>query len=168
MKKNIRNALITLALGKSPARTMKRTAATAVLCIIVFRFLLIPARLHGTSMEPAYRNNSFNFINTLAYIRKEPVRGDVVGIRLAGRRVMLLKRIIGLPGENLEFRGGQLFINGEPFPEPYLKTESDWDMPGAEIGPDEYFAAGDNRSMPIENHELGRVRRERITGKAVF
>lgn len=134
----------------------------------MFRGFLIPARLLGISMEPTYRDGSINFINTTAYRTAPPRRGDVVGIQLAGRRVMLFKRIIGLPGEKLGFEGGQLYINGEPFHEPYVATGSDWNMPEVRIGPDEYFAAGDNRQMPIENHELGRVRINRITGKAVF
>lgn len=164
----LKRILKILTIGRNPARTLKRIAVTAVLCIIVFRGFLIPARLQGISMEPAYRNGSINFINTMAYRTAEPRRGDVVGIQLAGRGVMLFKRIIGLPGEKLGFQDGQLFINGGQFPEPYIKTESDWTMPEVQIGPDEYFAAGDNRRMPIENHELGRVRINRITGKAVF
>ena len=163
-----REILKTLAIGRKPARTLRRIAVTALICIIVFRFFLIPARLHGTSMEPAYRHGSVNFINTFAYRTAEPRRGDVVGINLAGRMVMLFKRIIGLPGEKLGFENGHLIINGEPFQEPYLNAESDWDMPEVEIGRGEYFVAGDNRRMPIENHELGRVDRRRITGKAVF
>lgn len=168
MPGNLKNWLKKLAVGENPSRTLKRLALTAFLCIILFRFFLIPARLSGSSMEPAYRDGSFNFINTTAYVRKAPERGDVVGIKLAGGRVMLFKRIIGLPGERLAFHEGRLYVDGEFLPEPYVRFESDWTMEEVQIGPEEYFAAGDNRRMPIEAHALGRVRRERIAGKALF
>lgn len=168
MPGNFKNFLKKLAVGGNPSRTLKRLALTAILCIILFRFFLVPARLSGSSMEPAYRDGSFNFINTMAYAGNGPERGDVVGIRLAGRRVMLFKRIIGLPGERLAFQDGKLFVDGEFFPERYVRFESEWNMEEVQIGHKEYFAAGDNRRMPIEAHAMGRVRRERIAGKALF
>jgi signal peptidase I len=164
----IKKILKTIAIGKKPATTFKRLAATVLLCVFVFKFLLIPARINGKSMEPAYRNGSFTFIYALAYIRGEPRRGDVVSIKLAGESVMLLKRIIGLPGEKLSFQGGKLIINGNHFLEPYVKTECGWNIPEVKIGGNEYFAAGDNRQMPMENHVMGRVNRRRITGRAIF
>ncbi len=164
---NLKRALKHITIGENPAKTFKRAALTGGICVIIFKFFLIPARLHGTSMEPAYRDGSINFINTLAYMRSPPERGDVVGIRLAGRRVMLLKRIIGMPGEKLGFEEGKLLIDGYLFTEPGM-PQYNWTMPEVEIGPDEYFVAGDNRRMPIENHRMGRVSKSRITGKTLF
>ena len=78
---------------------------------------------------------------------------------------MLMKRIIGLPGETVSFQGGQVLINGKILDEPYQKWKCDWDMPEKKLGPDEYFVVGDNRTMPMELHTFGRVPRERIVGK---
>ncbi len=167
-QKKLKKAVKTAIIGKKPSRTLARSAATALLCFIIFGYVLIPARINGISMEPAYRDGSINFINTLAYARRDPRRHDVVGIRLAGLRVMLLKRIIGLPGESLSFREGKLYINGEPYDEPWIERRSNWTMPEVKIEQDEYFVAGDNRRMPIESHKMGRVRRERIVGRAIF
>ena len=119
-------------------------------------------------MEPTYRNGSVNFVNTLRYRFHEPRRGDIVAIILAGRRVMLLKRIVGLPGERLAFRDGALIINGHPVPEPYLKSGYDWNMPELEVGPDEFFVVGDNRQMPLEVHLHGRVKRYKVVGGPLF
>jgi len=119
-------------------------------------------------MEPTYRNGSVNFVNTLRYRFREPRRGDIVAISLAGRRIMLLKRVIGLPGERLAFREGALIINGQPTPEPYLKSDYNWNMPEIKIDSDEFFVVGDNRQMPLEEHLHGRVKRHKIVGGPLF
>ena len=115
-------------------------------------------------MEPTYRDGSINFVSTLRYRFREPRRGDIVAIALAGRRVMLLKRVVGLPGERLAFRDGTLIVNGRPTPEPYLKNGYDWNMPEVEINSDEFFVVGDNRQMPFETHLSGRAKRHKIVG----
>jgi len=64
----------------------------------------------------------------------------VVGIRMAGPSVMLMKRIVGLPGETVAFEHGRLIINGEEMPEPYMKNHSPaLYTPPVKLGPDEYY-----------------------------
>ena len=81
---------------------------------------------------------------------------------------MLLKRIIGLPGETVAFENGHVLINGEMLNEPYEKTPCDWNCPPVRVGPDEYFVVGDNRTMPWADHTFGRARRSQIVGKAIL
>ncbi|HNT15384.1 MAG TPA: signal peptidase I [Verrucomicrobiota bacterium] len=147
-----------------------RAGGVAALALVVFKFWLLPIRLEGASMEPTYKSGSVNFINRLAYWRHEPQRGDVVGVRYSGHSIMLLKRIVGLPGETVEFVDGQLWINGRRLPEPYLHYESRWNVRPEHyrLGPDEYYVVGDNRSMPYELHEKGAARRERIVGRVLL
>lgn len=154
--------------GRSLRHTLIRASILAVVAFVLFKFLLLPVRISGISMEPTYKNGSINFINTLRYWMHAPDRGDVVAIRMAGQRVMLFKRIIGLPGERLAFDKGLLLINEKVIPEPYLKNGCDWDLPGVIIGPNEFFVAGDNRGMPIEAHTYGRVEYSRIVGGPLF
>lgn len=154
--------------GRSLRHTLIRASILAVVAFVLFKFLLLPVRISGISMEPTYKNGSINFINTLRYWRHAPDRGDVVAIRMAGQRVMLFKRIIGLPGERLAFAKGLLLINEKVIPEPYLKNGCDWDLPEVIIGPNEFFVAGDNRGMPIEAHTYGRVECSRIVGGPLF
>jgi signal peptidase I len=155
-------------IGRNPKVTLVRVAVLIVTCIVVFNFILLPARIEGISMLPTYQDRSVNFVNRLAYRWHEPQRGDVVGIRLAGPHVMYMKRIIGLPGETIAFAGGRVLINGEVLDEPYEKTPCDWNCPPVKLGPDEYFVVGDNRTMPWEEHMLGRATRDRIVGKAIL
>jgi len=154
--------------GKSLRRTLVRAAVLATISFILFKFLLLPTRINGVSMEPRYRNGSINFVNTLRYRFRAPRRGDVVAIRMAGQHVMLLKRIIGLPGERLAFHSGVLIVNGKPTPETYVKDGRDWNLPEVKIGSNEFFVAGDNRSMPIDFYAHGCVERSRIIGGLLF
>jgi len=91
-----------------------------------------------------------------------------VTIRYAGEHLMLLKRIIGLPGETVAFDNGAVLINGQPLPEPYEKHPGDWTLLPRKLGPDEYFVVGDNRTMPYKQHTFGVVERFRIVGKVLL
>ena len=156
-----------LVIGRNPKVTLARATVLAALCFIVFKFVLLHIRVEGISMLPTYEDGSKYFVNRMAYLWREPQRGDVVSIRLAGVHVMYLKRIIGLPGETVAFVNGKVLINGEVLDEPYEKLPCDWNRSPEKLGPDEYFIVGDNRSMPQENHTFGKVERGRIVGKII-
>jgi signal peptidase I len=157
-----------LLIGKSPRRTLVRAIIIAAVAFVVFRYLLIPIHLVGASMEPAYGDRSVNIVNTFRFRFRTPQRGDVVAIRMAGTRVMLFKRVIGLPNERIGFREGTLIVNGKEFHEPYVVYREKWNMPEVAVGNDEYFVAGDNRGNAIEGHALGRVDNRRIVGGPLF
>ena len=155
-------------IGRRPRATLARIVVLAVTCFVTFKFILLPIRVDGISMLPTYHTGQVNCINTLAYLRHEPQRGDIVSVRLAGKHVMLMKRIIGLPGETVAFHEGQAFINGKLLNEPYVKFDCDWEMAPVQCSPNEYYVVGDNRSMPIDLHTKGRAERERIIGKLLL
>jgi signal peptidase I len=147
---------------------MVRIVVLVAMCTVIFRFDLLPIRVEGVSMLPTYRDHGIHVINRLAYISHPPRRGDVVAIRYSGIHLMLMKRVVGLPGESIAFREGQLFINGQALEEPYVKNSCDWEIPAETIGPDEYYVVGDNRSMPEADHTKGRAQLSRIVGKLIL
>jgi signal peptidase I len=163
-----------LAIGRNPKTTLIRAAVLAVVCVVVFNWVLVPVRVAGISMTPTYADRSIHFVNRLAYLWHEPRRGDVVGIRLtppqgwSAPHIMYFKRIIGLPGEAISFVGGRVLVNGRTLDEPYEKGPCDWDADAVTLGADEYLVAGDNRSMAKEEHVFGRAERSRIVGKALL
>ncbi len=160
---------VRVAVGRSPKRTLIRAAVLGLTLVVVFRFVLLPIRVKGISMDPTYPDHAVNFINRCAFVMHPPRRGDVVGIRYSGRKVMLLKRIIGLPGERLRITHGIVFINGQPLQEPYLAhTPEPWQRPEIELGANQYFVIGDNRTMDPESHDFGEVDGNRILGKLLF
>ncbi len=136
----------------------------AIFAYVLFGHLLTPFRIKGHSMEPGYQNGSFNFSWRLRYLLSTPRRGDVVVIRFAGQRVMLLKRVVALEGEKIEFREGKLFINGKELDEPYRQLPCNWDLPPRQVEANSVYVVGDNRSGPIQNHYFGQTSVARILG----
>jgi signal peptidase I len=161
-------------IGRRPKNTLLRIAVLVAVCVVAFKFVLLPIRVDGISMEPTYHDRQITCVNRLAYLRHEPQRGDIVAIRFAdpgkfsAPSVMLMKRIIGLPGESVSFHEGHVYINGELLDEPYLKNPCDWEHEPMPCGPDEYYIVGDNRSMPFTYHTKGRVERDHIVGKVIL
>jgi len=184
--------LRTILIGRKPKWTLIRIAILVATCYVLFGFLLLVIRIEGPSMLPTYSTGRINVVNRLAYLRHEPRRGDIVAIRLAGTEydprefvhdlmrfrlnfdrvarpsVMYMKRIVGLPGEIVEFAGGRLLVDGKVLDEPYVKSLCRWEMPPRQLGPDEYFVVGDNRAMPIDDHEHGVPLRNHIVGRVLL
>lgn len=155
-------------LGRRPAWTLARAMALAAGAFVVFGHLLIPVRGEGPSMLPTVQDGELVFVNTLAYRRSTPQRGDIVAISLAGRRVLYVKRVVGLPGERLSIEDGRVYANDVPLVEPYVNRRHPWQVPETTLGPEEYLVIGDNRGMAVRLHDFGKVRRERIIGKVMI
>ena len=157
-----------LLFGRDPRRTFVRVGVLAAMSFVIFRWLMIPIRTQGISMLPTYRSGTLNLVDRVTYHFTPPHRGDVIAIRLAGPRVVYVKRIVGLPGERVAFVQGQVQIDGAPLPEPYVRNRRPWNVGEVTLGPHEYFVVGDNRGMNAGDHDFGRVEAARIMGKVVF
>jgi signal peptidase I len=77
----------------------------------------------------------------------------------------IVKRVIGLPGETVEVRGGQVWVDGKPLAEPHLGTLPSYSMAPRTLGPDEYWMLGDNRNLSADSHVWGPVPRDRLMGR---
>ncbi|PIE56387.1 MAG: signal peptidase I [Desulfobulbus propionicus] len=141
-----------------------RLVVVVILCVVVFRYLLIPLRIRGQSMEPTYTDRSFAFCWRLHYVFSEIQRFDVVAVRFAGRKVMLLKRVVALPGETVAFHRGVLFVNAKPLDEPYVVFPSDWELKERTVAAGHVYVIGDNRGTAMAAHRFGQVSVERIVG----
>src|SRR5688572_4239830 len=156
--------------GKNPAWTVVRILFVVFVTLILFKFVLLPIRVTGESMLPNYTPGQVRFVNRLAYSRTPPQRGDVVAVEFAGQEILLLKRIIGLPGETFQVREGEVLINGRKIEEPYVKGKIPSPVPKRlgytepiPLGPDEYMVIGDNRKI-----SGGYIKRRReIVGKVL-
>lgn len=154
--------------GRNPRWTLIRLLVLVVTAFIVFTYVLIPIRVTGVSMWPAYKDGRFNFINLLSYRWHKPQRGDVVVVHVDGKIDRLLKRVIALPGETIGIVDGQVFINGQPLDEPYVKARMAWQIPPQKLGEDTYYVIGDNRDMGQRRHDFGACHEHEILGKALF
>ena len=99
----------------------------------MFRWVLMPIRAEGISMQPTYRSGSLNLVNRLAFASSKPSRGDVVAIRLAGPHVLYVKRIVALPGERFSMSQGQAYVNGAPLSEPYVQRAAAVGRAGSDL-----------------------------------
>lgn len=128
--------------------------------------------IEGPSMQPSFYAGQYVVVTRIPYLFGEPRRGEIVVFDPPGaapNSPSLIKRLIGLPGEEVEIRSGLVYINGVQLDEPYLKEACDnlrcrdavW-----RLGADEYFMMGDNRNNSHDSRAFGPVRRDRIVGEA--
>lgn len=120
----------------------------------IFTFVWKPGRIPSSSMEPTIYAGDIVIANGLAYINTTPQRGDIIIFkhRELGDEI-LIKRIIGIPGDSLMFVDGRLYINGELFQENYLPegTRTDSFKDFDEIPENCYFVMGDNRNVSYDS-----------------
>jgi len=149
--------------------------------VVSYLFLFQPHQVKGTSMDPNFHNEEFLLTDKLSYRFNEPKRGEVVIFKApstepcAEDECEYIKRIIGLPGENVKVAGGSIYINNEKLAEPYLdanlKTNSgSYFTEGKTILIPEgyYFVSGDNRLHSRDSREFGPIKKEAIVGKALL
>src|SRR5271169_233036 len=130
-------------------RSWTRDLAVALgLALVIIIFLYQPVKVEGTSMAPLLSDQERIFINKFVY-RFEPIeRGDVIVFWYPlDRSKSFIKRVIGLPGETIELRGGHLYLDGRELKEAYIPASY---LDGSSYGPmlipaDEYFVMGDHR-----------------------
>jgi signal peptidase I len=152
---------VRFAIGRNPAVTLLRALVWAVLIVVVVKYIFIGVRVHGNSMEPTLMNGQVKFVNRLAYLRSSPKRGDVVAIRAPDLGAVILKRVIGLPGEHVQIKRGNVFINGKLLEEPYAKGRTTY-HPNQDLEQNQYYLIGDNRDVSEQYFKfdyqiLGRV-----------
>ncbi len=144
-----------------------RLGLLAAAAFIIFGFFLKPCVIWGSSMEPTYGSFGFTLCVPHADAGERVTYGDIVAIRFQ-KRTYYLKRIIGLPGDTIEFKRGQLYRNQEPVDEPYVQNPCSWDLAPVTVPEGMVFAVGDNRSMRPQQHKFGLVDRNRIIGQPLW
>lgn len=159
-KKRFRNFF----LPKISSKLIIRLIIVGGVTYFIFTFIFIPLKIKGNSMTPTYKDGQINICFRLRYIFSTPKRFDVVVVRYAGTRVMLLKRIIALEGEQLEFRNGKLYIDGQLKTEPHIQYRYRWNLLKRTVNEGNVYLAGDNRNVPMEKHDFGQTSISRIIG----
>ncbi len=134
-------------------------------------FLYQPVRVEGTSMLPMLQDQDRLFINKMAYRVGEIHRGDViVFLYPRDRQKSYIKRVIGLPGDDLRIDHGKVYVNGNSIQESYVpkRFADDRSQPEMIVPQHEYFVMGDHRSISSDSRDFGPVDRGLIYGKAAF
>lgn len=139
-----------------------------IFVIVVRVYIITPAEVVGSSMSPTLMNKEIMLLNKIDYEFNDINRFDIVVIRIPNERP-LVKRVIGLPNETIEYRNNELYIDNKLVEEPSTiveKTE-DYKLPSV-IPNNKYFVLGDNRNNSIDSRVIGLVDEKDIVGTANF
>lgn len=153
---------------------LRELVQTVLLIVALYTLvnLAIPRyAVEGQSMQPNFNGEGSErlIVNRVEYMLSDPQRGDIVVLDNPNGGINLLKRIIGLPGETLHLKEGQVYIDGRPIEEPYILEQCNRQRcEDAEwvLGKDEYFVLGDNRNNSLDSSNFGPVDRSLIIGRA--
>jgi signal peptidase I len=146
-------------------------AETLILSIVLFAAInAVSARIRvdGASMEPTLQSGEFVIVNKLAYLFGEPTTGDVIVFHFPRDPDQeYIKRIIGLPGDRVEIKNGEVYVNDRVLDEDYIAAspvyEDILEVPG-----DSLIVLGDNRNNSSDSHNWGPVPLDYVIGKAMF
>jgi len=156
-------------------RIMKQWVRDIFISVAVASFIIMflyqPVRVQGTSMLPRLEDQDRLFINKFAYRIGDVKRGDVVVFYYPGdHRLSYIKRVIGLPGDDVRVDDGHVFVNGAELAEPYVaqRYQDDRSVPETVVPAGEVFVMGDHRSISSDSRDFGPVAKTLIYGKAAY
>ncbi len=158
------------------------SAITVIGIVILIRFILVsPFEVNGGSMLDTLHDGDYIIVDKITYRFKEPERGDIIVlIPPTDTDTYYVKRIIGLPGEKIEFHDGTVLIHNERYPagvklkeeylaernkKSYLSGHTDRSI---EIPEHQYFVMGDNRGGSNDSRHWGTLHERNIEGRAVL
>lgn len=145
-----------------------QTVAISVILFLGINLVTARIRIESVSMENTLHQGNAVLVNRLAYRFGLPERGDIVVFNPPfDSPEPYIKRVIGLPGDTIEIRDGQIIVNGSPLVEPYIKeqviSQGTWMVPE-----DTIFVMGDNRNNSSDSRKWGSVPLVNIIGQALF
>lgn len=152
----------------------------AVVIVLAVTMVIKPTIVKESSMERTLYENNYLFVNKLAYKFKDhPARGDIIVFKSNldntedGSKKLLIKRVIGVEGDTITIKDGNVYRNGELIDEPYVHTpgatyEEDMTIDELQVPENRVFCMGDNREVSLDSRseEVGTVAERDIVGKA--
>ena len=149
-------------------KAFKSILFEGVVLAILLSQIIQPTTVIGRSMYPHLKDGDYLVLNKKAYVFEEPEYGDIITFPRDGE--LLIKRIIGKPGDTIVIKGGKVYRNGsrvDDYVADDVITEPEMTV---KLNSNQYFVLGDNRegSLDSRNHEVGTVKEDEIEGKAIF
>jgi len=154
---------------------IKTLVIVFVIMSLLNSFVFNLSMVKGQSMQPTLVERERLFINKIIYSISDPKKGEVVVLHDPSqddsKKEFLVKRIIGVPGDVIEVKDHQIYLNGQLLEEEYIDTSiQDPDFSAITIGENEYFVMGDNRHLgeSKDSRYFGSVKSDFIVGRAEF
>ena len=132
-----------------------------ILVLLFKKFVVSPIKVNGNSMFKTLHDGDIMILNIIGYRFSDVERFDIVVVDEGDE--YLIKRVIGLPGETIEYRDNQLYVNGKKVKENYSSEKTD-DFK-VKVSKDSYFVLGDNRTNSLDSRYFGAFKRKKILGK---
>jgi signal peptidase I len=144
------------------------TLIWAVVLFVLINLVSARVRVDGTSMLPTLTNGELVIVNKLVYRLSEPARGDIIVFYFpVDPSQEFIKRVVGLPGDQVSIHKGAISINGQQLEEPYLTVTTNYDGDWT-VAEEQLFVLGDNRNNSLDSHNWGTVPMDYVIGKALF
>jgi signal peptidase I len=159
--------------------TIKTIVLSAFLAFGIRSFVAEARYIPSGSMLPTLKINDRLIIDKISYRFANPLRGDIVVFNPTAQlerekfKDAFIKRVIGLPGDRIEVKGGKVYINNKLLSEKYIDEAPHYNWSSKELTPDgvvpegQYLVLGDNRNNSYDSHYWGFVPKDKIVGKAV-
>jgi signal peptidase I len=154
--------------------TIKTLGLSLFLAFGIRTFIAEARYIPSGSMLPTLQINDRLIIDKISYDFSNPQRGDIVvfnptsTLEQENFHEAFIKRVMGLPGDELEVKGGKVYVNNVPLEENYIKAPPDYKWGPVVVPANSYLVLGDNRNDSYDSHYWGFVPRENIIGKATF
>ncbi len=152
---------------------IKYILSALIISFLLTKFVVLNAYIPTGSMENTIMPGDRVFASRIHYLFTEPKRGDIIVFRYPDdESVNYVKRIIGLPGETVEIKNGEVYVDGAKLEEPYIKEEMSKENFGPyQVPEDSYFVMGDNRNNSNDSRRwltTNYVHKSKILGKVAF
>lgn len=149
LKKGIKSWLLQVSIG---------IAAAIVITNLGFGVV----QVNGKSMYPTLQDGEIGIVNLIKARTGNIKRFDIVVVKSDYLQENIIKRVVGLPSETVEYNGTKLYINGEVVDEPFISDVYTADCSAVTLGEDEYFCVGDNRTNSIDSRVIGTIKSSEI------
>ncbi len=140
-----------------------------IILVVLFikAFIVTPIKVNGESMYPTLEEGDIMILNKTAYYFNEPERFDIVVVNMPDE--YLIKRVIGLPGEHIEYKNNTLYVDGKKVKENFkhgVTANFNIEELGSDTIPlNTYLVLGDNRENSLDSRELGFIREDQLLGR---
>ena len=140
------------------------------IAILIKLYVFSPIKVNGTSMVPTLYNGDIMILNEIGYHLNGLDRFDIVVINSKNEKI--IKRVIGLPGETVEYKNNKLYVNGKEIKENFKHGDTkDFDLSDIKVDKipkNYYFVVGDNRANSKDSRSIGLIHKKQIMGKTSF